>query len=307
MNSKKRGEAGASGAFSRGNLVFFGAVGSFFVATALVVTVLIAFPTSQDLATLPNSDGVGEYDGISLEASAGLQTFRDVGCAACHGQNGGGGIGPALPGHTEDQVFRQVRSPLGDVMPPFPIAVLSDDDVRNISAWIATLGDEMVMAHEEEIEGGHGDPELSSTEISHLRLLITSVEADNKDDAIRHIEHLARHGADPELLELAAAIEADLRADRFHDAEQKALELLGPAVKKEFDAITAHLGMALSANDRGEEQDVEFHLSAAVEASVGHDHEALLRNLLDDWRNESERHAVVDALYEALGLEHPPH
>ncbi len=55
-------------------------------------------------------------------------------------------------------------------------------------------------------------------------------------------------------------------------------------------------------------QDVEFHISAAVDASVGHDHEVLLRNLLNDWRSGGDdRHAVIDALYEAPKLEHARH
>jgi mono/diheme cytochrome c family protein len=296
VENEQQEKADAPGAFSRGYSVLFGALGGLFVTAVLAVTVLVAFPISQD----PVSEG-----GLSVEAAAGLVTFRSVGCAACHGDNGEGGIGPALPGHTEDQVFRQVRSPIGDVMPPFPVTILSDDDVRNISAWIGTLGDDMVMVHAEEAEGGHDEPEMSSTQIAHLRLLLTSVEAENTGDAIRHVEHLARHGAEPELLDLAAAIEADLRAGRPHDAEAKALEALGPLAAEEFDAISAHLGMALSANERGEDLDVEFHLSKAVEASVGHDHEALLKNLLDDWRSGTDRHVVIDALYEALKLDHP--
>ncbi|MFV1960956.1 MAG: cytochrome c [Acidimicrobiia bacterium] len=297
MDNEQQEKADAPGAFSRGYSVLFGVFGGLFVTAVLAVTVLVAFPIPQD--------PVSGQGALSVEAAAGRETFRTVGCSACHGDNGQGGVGPAMPGHTEEQVFRQVRTPIGDVMPPFPVTILSDDDVRNISAWIATLGDEMVMVHAEEAEGGHDEPEMSSTQIAHLRLLLTSVEAENTDDALRHVQHLARHGAEPELLDLAAAIEADLVAGRPHDAEQKALEALGPAADEEFDVIAAHLGMALSANQRGEELDVGFHISTAAEASVGHDHEALLKKLLDDWRSGIDRHAVIDALYEALKLEHP--
>ena len=309
MNTDRREREEQDGfrTFSRGYYVFFGVIGTFFVAAVVGVAVLVAFPTPQDPVSVSSLGDGGGQGGISTEASAGLETFREVGCAACHGENGEGGIGPALPGHTEEQVFRQVRTPLGDVMPAFPVTVLSDDDIRAISAWIATLGGEMVMAHPEEEDAGHDEPDMSSTEIAHLRLLLTSVEANNTDDAIRHVEHIARHGAEPELIDLAAAIEADLRAGRFHDAEEKALDALGPAAKEEFDAITAHLGMALSAADRDEEKDVEFHLSAAIDASVGHDHEVPLRNLLDDWRSGDDRHTVIDSLNEALKLEHPAH
>jgi mono/diheme cytochrome c family protein len=78
---------------------------------------------------------IGGHDALSAEASVGSDTFRDVRCAARHGENGEGGVGPALPGPTEEQVFRQMRTPLGDVILPFPDTILSDEDVRNISAW----------------------------------------------------------------------------------------------------------------------------------------------------------------------------
>jgi mono/diheme cytochrome c family protein len=278
---------------TRGYAVLFGALGILFVGATLAVAALIVRPapdTTGAPAGGPSAAG---------DPSAGLQTFRQVGCAACHGQNGEGGIGPALAGHTEEQIFRQVRSPIGDVMPPFPVTVLSDDDVRDIAAWIATLGEEMVMVHEEEGQAGHDEPELSSTEIAHLRLFLTSTEAENKEDAIRHIEHLALHGADAELLKLAATIRADMETGRVHAAEQKVLELLGPAAEGEFDVISAHIGMAISADDRGEPEDVE--------AATGHDHEPLLRGLLEDWINDNDRHGVIDSLYEALNLEHPHH
>ncbi len=136
---------------------------------------------------------------------------------------------------------------------------------------------------------------------------LASAEADNLADALRHIDHVALHGADAELLEQVDVLRADLEAGRLDDAERKVLELLGPAAEGEFDAISAHLGMALAANDRGEPEDVTFHLISAVDAAAGHDHEELLQGLLDDWVNDTNRHGVIDALYEAVSLEHPPH
>lgn len=51
-------------------------------------------------------------------AQQGEQLFQTTGCAACHGLSAEGStIAPALPGHSADQVRRQVRSPLG-TMPP---------------------------------------------------------------------------------------------------------------------------------------------------------------------------------------------
>ncbi len=250
---------------------------------------------------------------LSPQASAGFETFSTVGCSACHGPVGEGGVGPALAGHTEDQLFRQVRVPKGDIMPPFSVEVLSDDDIRDIYAWIVTLGEEMAMAPHEP-EGGQagserevGAGDLTPTEIAHLRLTLLSIEAENADDAIRHVNHLALHGGDATLLELVSQMEVDLEAGKLHDVEAKALEILGPAAEGDFDVVAAHVGMALSASQRDGEQDVDFHLVQAAEAAAGHDHETVIRQLLDDWRGGENRHDVVDALYDALGLEHPPH
>ena len=301
--SNPRRRASAPKTLTRGYRLFLGAFGLLFVGVALAVTGLIVIPPSDavdDSTAVP--EATAEPDPVK-----GLETFRQAGCAACHGQNGEGGIGPPLAGHTEEQVFRQVRSPIGDVMPAYPVSKLSDEDVRNIAAWIDTLGEEMLMAHEEEEQAGHGEPELTPTEIAHLRLFLTSAEADNLADALRHIDHLALHGGDAELLAQVDELRADLEAGRLHDAERKVLELLGPAAEGEFDAISAHLGMAIAANDRGEREDVTFHLISAVDAAAGHDHQDVLQGLLDDWVNNVDRHGVIDALYEALNLEHPQH
>lgn len=274
------------------------------------------------VASCAPSDDAGPVAGpaaLSAEATAGLQTFRTVGCAACHGNSGEGGIGPALVGHSEEQVFLQVRTPKGDVMPPFPTSVLSDDDVRNISAWIATLGDEMVMAHEggdgegegegpghdEAAEAGEAPPEMSSTEIAHLRLMLTALDVGNTDEAMRHVDHLALPDSGSELQELAAQLKADLRDGNLRDAEQGALDALGPAAAEHFDIVTAHVGMALSASQRDEGRDVEYHLSQAAAAAAGHDPGDTLQTLLDDWRSGKDQHAVIDALYKALSIKHP--
>jgi cytochrome c553 len=259
------------------------------------------------------STGHVSSDGPGGDATVGLETYRTVGCSACHGGDGEGGIGPALAGHTEDQIFRQVRTPKGDVMPPFPTGVLSDEDVKDIYAWVETLGGEMAMApHGEEPaegtpEGGDHGPEMTPTEAAHLRLMLVSIDTENPEDAVRHIEHVALHGGDPELLELTDSLLADLAAGDSHAAEQRALAALGPDISEKFDVVTAHIGMALSSVDRGDDPDVEYHLAEAANASVDHDHGATLQGFLDDWRSGEDRHAVIDALYGALDLEHPPH
>lgn len=73
-------------------------------------------------------------------ATAGRTLFLSVGCSGCHGQQGEGAFGPriAKTSLAFEQVLQQVRTPR-NLMPPFPPSDLSDQDVRNIYAFLQTL------------------------------------------------------------------------------------------------------------------------------------------------------------------------
>ena len=85
------------------------------------------------------------------DATKGKAVFASASCAGCHGANGEGGIGPNLhaadgpKAWTLDQFKTALRSgqspqgPLKAPMPQFSPAVVSDDDVANIHAYIKTL------------------------------------------------------------------------------------------------------------------------------------------------------------------------
>ena len=236
------------------------------------------------------------------EPATGLELFRTVGCANCHGRDGEGNIGPPMPGHTAEQVILQVRNPKGDIMPPFPPDRLSDSDLDLIVAWITGL-EGAPMAH----GGGHGgedDPgQFNLTEAGHLRLVLESLAADNLDDATHHVQHLVLD-ARPEILDLAEALLADLEMGSIHEVEQQVAAVLGPGAEDEFDEVAAHLGMAIAASLRVDPEDVDHHLESAVEAAAGHDHQQQMQKLLDDWRADGDRHLVIDGLYDSLGLDH---
>ena len=71
---------------------------------------------------------------------AGYDVFVASACSACHGQNGEGStIAPALPGHTDSQVRRQVRAPVG-LMPLFPPDKISASELDSLVAYITNLG-----------------------------------------------------------------------------------------------------------------------------------------------------------------------
>jgi mono/diheme cytochrome c family protein len=78
------------------------------------------------------------------DAAHGKQLFLAVGCFTCHGRAGQGGAynGPApILAHTSlpfDGFKGQLRNPADD-MPAFSEAVLSDQDVADIYAFVETL------------------------------------------------------------------------------------------------------------------------------------------------------------------------
>lgn len=76
--------------------------------------------------------------------AAGLDKYS--GCAACHAPNGGGGIGPKLAGKDAPYIAKRLRAYKNNEMvgPQSALmwgqaAVLSDEDISDLSAYIATF------------------------------------------------------------------------------------------------------------------------------------------------------------------------
>jgi mono/diheme cytochrome c family protein len=80
----------------------------------------------------------------SGDAAKGKKIFLTIGCFTCHGRSGQGGAynGPApILAHTIlpfDGFKGQIRNPADD-MPAFSSAVLSDQDIVDIYAFVETL------------------------------------------------------------------------------------------------------------------------------------------------------------------------
>jgi mono/diheme cytochrome c family protein len=281
-----------------------------FAALFLAACGSTASPTEQPTNSPPTpaaeeeeTANVSNDADLSAEVAAGFELYSTVGCAGCHGAAGEGNVGPALAGHTREQVFRQVRTPKGDIMPAFAEDRLSDADIEKIVAWIDSLGAEMVMEHSEEAEADGTTPELSMTEADHMRLILDSLAAGNEDDAAHHAQHLV-DDASPEVLPLAEKVLSDLQAGNIHDVEVETGEVLGGMANSDFDTVSAHLGMALSASQRDDEADVEHHLRSAAQAAANHDHQTEMEQILADWHRGDKQHNVVDRMYEMLGLDH---
>jgi len=66
-----------------------------------------------------------------------------AGCAACHGNNGGGGVGPALAGQTSDYIIDKltIYRNGGEVGPQSALmwgqaSMLSEDDIKTIGEFV---------------------------------------------------------------------------------------------------------------------------------------------------------------------------
>jgi cytochrome c551 len=75
--------------------------------------------------------------GATGDVAAGQTAYTAKGCAACHGANAEGVIGPKIAGtaRSQSQVLDTVRKGRGQ-MPAFDTSKASDQDVANIYAWL---------------------------------------------------------------------------------------------------------------------------------------------------------------------------
>ncbi|MEE8389542.1 MAG: c-type cytochrome [Anaerolineae bacterium] len=205
-------------------------------------------------------------------AEDGKVLFTQKGCAACHGSNAeGAGIGPALAGHSREQVFEMVRNPMGN-MPAFTEEQVSDEELKEIAAFIADL--ELVAEH------GH-EYELAAATSVHLQMALQALQADNVEDAKHHVQHLL-DVTTGEAKETAKAILTDLEAGNHHDAEHDIEGMLVQAPEAELSAVVLHLQLALDALHREDLADAQHHLQHAIEASTDEAEKARLADLLTD-------------------------
>ena len=92
------------------------------------------------LLLLPLAQAPGSGADIQAGKTLWENTKNDVYCLQCHGRNGQGGFGPDLAGHglTPKQFINTVRKPWG-IMPAFTAKSLSDQDLTNMAAYLASL------------------------------------------------------------------------------------------------------------------------------------------------------------------------
>ncbi len=180
-------------------------------------------------------DGHDEEVELSDEAREGYEIYLSVGCATCHGDKGQGGVGPALAGHTPEQVRRQVRNPVGN-MPAFSTEQLSDEDLEKVIAFVQSLGGPNV-AH------GHDDQGLTPLHVHHLMTLL-ALQDENLADAIHHLQHTLPLADEAQRDQLTALITM-LEEGKAHDVEHELQQILG-AMEPEVGTTLVKLQVQLA-------------------------------------------------------------
>jgi cytochrome c551/c552/sulfur relay (sulfurtransferase) DsrC/TusE family protein len=229
----------------------------------------------------------------------GQALFQANGCASCHGEAGEGveRLGPALPGHSREAVFRQVRDPRqvpeGSVqMPAYSREQISDEELEQIVAWIESLGPPM----------GAGPFAGSMTEAAHLRLALISLQTGSVDDAVVHLQDLVA-AAEGETAEQAQAILDLLAAGELHEAEHELEIMLAEAEGSDLTETQLHIVLALDALQAHNDEDAIRHLANAIQVASGEEKihlEELLKEL-----EAGNAHDVQHDLERLLGEE--PH
>jgi len=80
------------------------------------------------------------FAAFAQDAAKGKATFMRIGCYECHGTVGQGGTGPKLAPKPLPAagIIAYVRKPAGG-MPPYTAKVISDADLTDIRAYLATV------------------------------------------------------------------------------------------------------------------------------------------------------------------------
>lgn len=80
-----------------------------------------------------------EFSQIGQNILQGKELYVSFGCAACHGPEGKGVIGPNIVGKNKDEIISMVRKPRSSAMPAFSSERLSDSDLEKIVIFIGSL------------------------------------------------------------------------------------------------------------------------------------------------------------------------
>ena len=276
--------------------------GNLSVILPAVLLVLLALGCSsgepEPLATpVASADGHEEgdaHDELVHEDAEGRDLFIAKGCSGCHGQNAEGtAIAPALAGHTEQMVRRQVRTPRFQ-MPAFSVTQINDDELEAIAQYIANLEGE-----------GHLHAELPASELAvalemHHWMALEALKANAGEDAIHHVGHIIDLLSEGTHRQRMETVLVSLRAGETHDPEHDIEEMLAGTAVPGLTLADLHLRQALVALAIENLSDAQHHVAhfqgAADAGDVGRAAEIL--ELFEGGRVHDVEHEIRELLGE---------
>jgi hypothetical protein len=165
----------------------------------------------------------------------------------------GGDAGPALAGHTAEQVRRQVRNPIGDRMPRYTSERLGDQELDQLIAFIEGL----------QGAGGYGhrtDAPSADLANMHARMALVAVKTDSAGEAAHHLRHALESSEDATIRALLESALAAVTAE-LHDAEHLIEEIVGGHGSAGDSVPALHLVLTLAAIEIGDAADAAHHLA----------------------------------------------
>lgn len=189
-------------------------------------------------------------------AAEGRSLFVAKGCAVCHGQNAEGtSIAPALPGHTKDQVIRQVRAPRFQ-MPAFSGVQVSDEELGKIADYIESLGPGAMV---------HMEPTAMPGLLAmHHWMAIMALDAHNVDEANHHIGHIIELVQEADHRRQTEEARDLLAQGQIHEAEHRVEGMLAGRAVFGLTLDRLHLELALVALEAKDTEDLKHHLQHFV-------------------------------------------
>ena len=229
-------------------------------------------------------------------ASPGEKLFVIKGCAACHGEMGQGSqIAPALPGHSETQVRRQVRAPMG-LMPVFPPDRVSNQELAQIAAYITSLSGP--HAHMAQVSPADAIAQ-------HHWMALFALKDEAQDEAMHHISHIIDLVEGDHLARMRESL-LTVESGNLHDAEHMVEEMLAGTASPGLDEREVHLRLAITSIKVDDPGDAAHHLEHYLDVVEGDSKEAGIGGKIMDLLgagdlSEAEHH--ISELTEAISEE----
>ena len=200
-------------------------------------------------------------------------------------------MGPAVRGHTADQIRQQVRIPLAQ-MPAYSRDQLSDSGLEAIVEYLTGL--EPAEEHVEPLD-------LSDVVATHHWMALSALAAEDSQDALHHIGHVIEAVEDHEHREAMTRARDLVRSGDLHDAEHLIQEMLAGKAEPELGIARLHLRLALTAVDQRDTEEAVHQVRHLLETAEGV--ERRQGQVALDHLRAGELHDAEHAIADLLGVE----